>query len=133
MFMRRIAATAALMLLAGCATQGSPGGPTGSTVPGPASGGSTSPGQSPAAGPSATSTAATSRALPVYYVADTAAGLRLYREFHAVPTSDPASDAVREMLARPTGIDPDYRSHWPAGTRLRSSVQHTGATITVDL
>ncbi len=73
------------------------------------------------------------RALPVYYVADTAAGLRLYREFHRVPTADPPSDAVREMLARPTGIDPHYRSAWPPGTQLRTPVTAADGVITVDL
>lgn len=73
------------------------------------------------------------RALPVYYVVDTAAGLRLYREFHRVPTDDPASDAVRDMLARDRGIDPDYRSYWPVGTQLHSPVRHDDGVITVDL
>lgn len=70
-------------------------------------------------------------ALPVYYVADTAAGLRLYREFHRVTTADPASDAVREMLAPP--IDPDYTTPWPAGTTLASPVTAADGVITVDL
>jgi len=121
------AAVVALVLLAGCAGPTDTGS-SGSAVPSsPASTGS-----SAASTPASTSPAA-SRALPVYYVADTAAVLRLYREFHAVPSADPPSDAVREMLARPTGFDPDYRSHWPAGTRLRSAVQHAGGVITVDL
>lgn len=72
-------------------------------------------------------------ALPVYYVVDTTAGLRLYREFHRVPTAEPASDAVRDMLARDRGIDPDYRSYWPAGTQLHSPVRHADGVITVDL
>jgi hypothetical protein len=69
----------------------------------------------------------------VYYVADTAAGPRLQREFHAVVTDDPASAAVQEMLAAPTGIDPDYRSHWPAGSALRGPVRREGGAIVVDL
>lgn len=73
------------------------------------------------------------RALPVYYVADTPAGFRLYREFHRVTTADPASDAVREMLADPTGDDPDYRTLWPAGTALRVPVTAANGMITVDL
>lgn len=72
-------------------------------------------------------------AVPVYYVAQTAAGYRLQREFHAVVTSDPASAAVREMLAGPTGIDPDYRNHWPPGTTLREPVHRDGGAIVVDL
>ncbi|MGI9001239.1 MAG: Gmad2 immunoglobulin-like domain-containing protein [Pseudonocardia sp.] len=83
--------------------------------------------------PTAPSREGTPRALPVYYVADTAAGLRLQREFHRVTTTDPASDAVREMLASPTGYDPDYRSHWPADSALRAPVTTSGGVITVDL
>jgi hypothetical protein len=71
------------------------------------------------------------QALPVYYVADTRAGQRLYREFHQVSTIDPASDAVREMFGN--AIDPDYRTLWPSGTALRSPVTSAGGVITVDL
>jgi hypothetical protein len=125
-----IAAIAVLALLAGCSGRTERGGSAGTGAP--ASTGAATSTSGPL--PSGTSGApATSRALPVYYVAETAVGPRLYREFHAVPTADPPSDAVREMLARPTGNDPDYRSHWPAGTRLRSAVQHAEGVITVDL
>lgn len=128
----RIAAIAALMVLTACSSA-DPGGSTGAPPPsGTGAPVSTAGGAAPTS-PAPTSPGASSRALPVYYVADTRAGPRLYREFHAVPTADPASDAVRELLARPTGIDPEYRSHWPAGTRLRSAVQHSGGVITVDL
>jgi immunoglobulin-like protein involved in spore germination/sporulation and spore germination protein len=72
-------------------------------------------------------------ALPVYYVAETAGGLWLQREFHRVATNDPGSDAVREMLATPTGIDPDYRTLWPEGTTLRAPVSMDGGEIVVDL
>jgi hypothetical protein len=72
-------------------------------------------------------------ALPVYYVAETAAGLRLQREFHSVVTDDTASAALREMFASPTGIDPDYRTHWPPGTALRQPVRRDGGVIVVDL
>lgn len=89
--------------------------------------------QTRTAGPSSTAGPVERSALPVYYVVDTAAGFRLYREFHRVPTTDPASEAVREMLARGSGIDPDYRSQWPAGTQLRSPVRRGEGVITVDL
>jgi hypothetical protein len=71
------------------------------------------------------------RAVPVYFVAETGAGPRLYREFHRVVTTDPASDAVREMLRGP--LDPDYRTTWPSGTALRSPVTAADGVITVDL
>ncbi len=73
------------------------------------------------------------RALPVYYVSDTAAGPRLYREFHRVGSADPATDAVREMLAGPSGLDPDYRTHWPPTADLRAPVTTGGGVTTVDL
>jgi Sporulation and spore germination/Immunoglobulin-like domain of bacterial spore germination len=123
---RWIAATALIapLLLAACnrdAEQDSP------TVPPLLTGtGST------AGATNATTAPAGTKALPVYYVAETAAGFRLYREFHSVPTSDPASDAVREMLSTPA-TDPDYRSSWPAGTTLHAPVTHDGGVITVDL
>ncbi len=90
------------------------------------------------AAPSATGTTpppagAGEQALPVYYVNDTAAGPRLQREFRRVATADPASDAVRTMLAEPTGLDPDYRTLWPAGTALREPVTTGDGVITVDL
>jgi hypothetical protein len=88
---------------------------------------------SPAPTPAPTTAAAGERALPVYYVAETAAGPRLQREFHRLPAADPAGAAVREMLAHPTGTDPDYRNPWPAGTALRGPVASSADAITVDL
>jgi hypothetical protein len=73
------------------------------------------------------------QAVPVYYVAETGSGPRLYREFHRITTADPATDAVLEMLAGPTGVDPDYRSHWPPGAGLADPVTAADGTITVDL
>jgi hypothetical protein len=73
------------------------------------------------------------RPLPIDYVAQTAAGPRLQREFHRLAAVDPASEAVRAMLAQPTGTDPDYHNPWPAGTTLRAPVTSTPGTITVDL
>ncbi|MGE3287086.1 MAG: Gmad2 immunoglobulin-like domain-containing protein [Pseudonocardia sp.] len=71
------------------------------------------------------------RAVPVYFVAETPSGPRLYREFHRIMTADPASDAVREMLRGP--LDPDYRTPWPSGTALRAPVTAADGVITVDL
>jgi hypothetical protein len=66
-------------------------------------------------------------------IAQTAAGPRLQREFHRLPAADPGSAAVREMLAHPTGRDPDYRNPWPPGTSLRVPVTSTADASTVDL
>jgi hypothetical protein len=76
---------------------------------------------------------AVNRALPVYYIADTPAGARLYREFHQVSTADPATDAVREMLGDSAGHDPDYRTYWPPTTTLRGPVTNADGVTTVDL
>jgi hypothetical protein len=108
------------VLLGGCS--GAP--PPSGDASGPARTAESGPPSSPAPEPAA---------LPVYYLAATPAGIRLQREFHRVPSTDPASDAVREMLAASTGTDPDYHSHWPAGTQLRSPVGTENGTIVVDL
>lgn len=108
------------LLLAGCARGGAS---TDDPPPPPAPGA-----PPPAAGPGEGS-----RVLPVYYVAETAAGPRLQREFHSVVSPDAPSAAVREMLAEPTGTDPDYRNPWPPGTALRAPVTNSGDVTTVDL
>ncbi|MBN9109118.1 MAG: GerMN domain-containing protein [Pseudonocardia sp.] len=72
------------------------------------------------------------RALPVYYAADTSAGTRLHREFHAVALDDPGTTAVREMLGAPA-IDADYRTLWPTGVTPRGPVTRDGGEIVVDL
>lgn len=115
--MRRMVLVLVLVgLLAGCVSRS---GPAPST---PTSSGPPVPSTQPPGEP---------RALPGYYVSETGAGPRLYREFHRVATADPGSDAVREMLRGP--IDPDYRTLWPAGTTLRAPVTHADGVITVDL
>lgn len=112
------------MLLAGCG-DARPGGPA--TTPPPTA---LLPSPSSVAA-SPTEPAGVPRALPVYYVADTPAGFRLYREFHRVTTADPASDAVREMFG--DALDPDYGTYWPSGTALRAPVSAADGVITVDL
>lgn len=104
--------------LAGCTTDARP-------VPTPAA-----PPAVPAV-PAVPASPGEARALPGYYVAETPSGPRLYREFHRVPTTDPVSDAVREMLRGP--VDPDYRTLWPAGTSLRAPVTAADGVFTVDL
>ena len=110
--------------VAGCSQAVDPVAPAGAGSPAPSVTGAPASTATPAAG---------ERALPVYYVAQTAAGPRLQREFHRVPAADPGTAAVREMLAHPTGSDPDYRNPWPAGTTLRAPVTSTADVITVDL
>jgi hypothetical protein len=62
--------------------------------------------------------------------------IRLYREFHQVPTGDGSpramtAAAITAMLDE-SAFDPDYSSGWPAAASLRD-VSIDGDTVTVDL
>jgi hypothetical protein len=87
----------------------------------------TTPTPAPAPEPSGT------EARAVYYLQDVEpTGPRLYREFHARPTTDdPVRDAVEAMLTVPPQ-DPDYASLWPSATEVRD-VRVEGDLATVDL
>lgn len=87
----------------------------------------------PTAGPDA----ATSP-LPVYYVAATGAGPRLFREFHDSPGAADPAGATRTALddaLSGNALDPDYGSSWPGGTTATSATFDDGGAglITVDL
>ena len=76
---------------------------------------------------------------PVYYVGETPAGTRLFREFHRVEdgsvTARDVSNALTEAVAG-TPLDPDYRSDWPAGTTVPGvSITGTAASdpVWIDL
>jgi hypothetical protein len=56
--------------------------------------------------------------LPVYFVGDTPAGPRLYREFQQAPA--PAATFALGAALRGESLDPDYRSSWPADTELEA-------------
>ncbi|WP_244929150.1 Gmad2 immunoglobulin-like domain-containing protein [Nocardioides sp. W7] len=53
-------------------------------------------------------------AVPVYFVGDSPAGPRLFREFRRVPEFDPAS-AAAALVGSGDALDADYRTLWPAG------------------
>lgn len=58
--------------------------------------------------------------VPVYYLGDTVAGPRLFREMRA-GTPDRAGDEVRDAVQQAVDghpLDPDYRSAWPVGTQV---------------
>lgn len=82
-------------------------------------------GTGPAGPPSTSGTTAlldgggTTRPVFVYFVGDTAAGPRLYRELRS--DLDPDSRVVLAIHAalRGDALDPDYRSPWPEGVVLR--------------
>lgn len=70
-----------------------------------------------------------SSVVPVYFVIDSRAGLRLARELH--PSSgDPVAAAVEAMVAGPD--DPDYTTTWDPGTQVLG-VEQDGDTVVVDL
>ena len=59
--------------------------------------------------------------IPVYYVGDTRAGVRLFREFHRLEKNDVYAAQVRIALQEAltdSALDPDYRSDWPDGTTV---------------
>jgi hypothetical protein len=75
------------------------------------------------------------RAVPVYWVGDTAHGKKLYREFQRQQVCDGAAclveaSAVSALTGDPD--DPDYSTPWPSGTGLRDA-NYDGDTLTVDL
>lgn len=84
--------------------------PTSAPTPSPTS----SPTSSPAPEPTAT-TPAEPVAVPVYFVVDTRAGLRLAREWREV-TGDPVMAAVETMIAG--ADDPDYGTTWNPQTAV---------------
>lgn len=67
-----------------------------------------------------------------YWVADTARGIRLYREFaRVVVAPDPITASLRALVtSKPK--DPDYTSLWPANTKI-NSVSISGNKATIDL
>jgi hypothetical protein len=70
--------------------------------------------------------------VPVYYVTETPAGMRLAREFRSVPAPDgPVVAAVETMLAE-APRDPDYQRLWDASTDV-DSVEVDDGIIEIDL
>lgn len=70
--------------------------------------------------------------LAQYWVADTARGFRLYREFVRInPKPDAITAALRHLVSqRP--VDSDYSSLWPKGTTINSVIIQ-GDTAIIDL
>lgn len=72
-----------------------------------------------------------SGAVPVYYVTDTPAGLRLAREWRRVDAAPSAAAGAVELLFAPAQV-PDYDSLWNPATEVRSVEIRDGA-IEADL
>lgn len=77
--------------------------------------------------------------VPVYYVAETPAGPRLFREFHRLDKESVSAAQVRVALAEAvtdSALDPDYGSDWPEGTTVQGvTIDGTGAddVVWIDL
>lgn len=72
-----------------------------------------------------------SGAVPVYYVADTPAGMRLAREWRRVDGAPTAAEGAIGLMFAPSLV-PDYASLWNPATEVRSVEIRDGA-IKVDL
>lgn len=134
-----VAATAATVVAVTVISDDDPsrtaGEPTSSATPTPT--GSATPSETPSQTPSTTPSepATEEKTLPVYYVGDTNAGPRLFREFHELQVEDAQTAAVRVAVAEAlddTAIDPDYGSPWPDGTTA-GQVRMDGDVLTIDL
>ena len=147
-----VAAATALVLVVvavvflGDRNEGQPG--AGASTTAPATGSPTSPGTAatttPAtttpgaaptsASPSTSGPVAGQVTVPVYYVVDVqGVGPRLYREFHRVTrTGDTVMTALTTLFTGQAD-DPDYRSLWPASTRVLAVTGGGSPTITVNL
>jgi hypothetical protein len=110
---------------------------------GPASTTDPTPDESPSAGddtaspgPEPSDAPKVEQAVPVYYVGETPAGPRLFREFHRMTLpEDPAAIAKAALMeaVADTAADPDYRSAWAALDVTVGTVAMSGDTVTVDL
>ncbi len=121
------AATALLLLFAGTACGNEQTEARTTKNASPDDNGKNSP-SGPSSKPTGTETGGS--AVPVYYLGDTKAGVRLFREFHRA--SGDRLTAALGLAVHDTADDPDYRSGWPDGTRVRSASASNGS-ITVDL
>lgn len=113
-----ILATSALIFLAGCSSSPKPI-PTPSTTP-------------TASASTAPTPPINTKAYAQYWVADTARGFRLYREYVRLQiTRDPIITSLRSLIAG-SPKDADYVSLWPKETKINSVVV-VGNLATIDL
>lgn len=83
--------------------------------------------------PAPTPTGSTSdKAVALYFVGDTAQGLRLYREFHRAEVAQSPMAAALSLLFQSKPHDPDYTNLWPSDTKVQK-VSVTGDEATIDL
>jgi hypothetical protein len=80
-----------------------------------------------ATGPTSTGPATGSRAVAAYFVGETPAGSRLYREFQQVASPVGPVDSLELVASGPT--DPDYSTAWPEGSFGALVVSGTTARV----
>jgi immunoglobulin-like protein involved in spore germination/sporulation and spore germination protein len=91
---------------------------------------SSDPGPSPSTQPTASDTGSPgTHAVATYYVGDSPAGDRLFREFHQTKSSDTLASALRALTAGP--VDPDYRTAWPDAAFRGGWIDYEGGLATV--
>lgn len=117
-----------VFVLSGCSKT-----PNANPTPTPTTTASITPTPTPTPTATATPTpTTTTKAFAQYWVADTARGFRLYREFVRLSISpDPITSALRALVSSKPK-DPDYSNLWPADTKI-NSVVIAGTLATVDL
>lgn len=89
---------------------------------------------SPAPGTTAAENSSCCRTVPVYFVGDTPAGPRLYRELNAGNRLDQSAEtfALNAAMAG-DALDPDYRSPWPEGSAVEGYLMATESPIRLNL
>lgn len=80
--------------------------------------------------PTATDEPGGAKAVPVYFVADTPQGARLFREFQKID-GDPLGEAAA-LVDGGTPLDPDYRTLWPSGTVSSVSSDADGIEVVLN-
>jgi hypothetical protein len=71
--------------------------------------------------------------VPVYYVGDTPAGVRLFREFHRVSAPDGAVAAALTEAVDSAPLDADYRTPWTDLGVTVQAAEESGGGLRVDL
>jgi hypothetical protein len=69
-----------------------------------------------------------SRAVAGYYLGDTPAGVRLFREFRSLESADDGPGGSVRLLTT-TPADPDYRTEWPAGAFVGAEIADDRITV----
>lgn len=72
------------------------------------------------------------KAIALYFVGDTAQGMRLYREFHKGETADSSIANALNLLFRSKPLDPDYANLWPRDAKV-TKVSTDADLATIDL